>query len=401
MRFGSPRLLREMNDRAAIEVLLRHGPMARSELEEFIGLSKPATAQLLTRLEESGTVVRTGLRGGSRGPRAQLWAVNGALAHVAAVALSPEAIDVALADITGETLVERSLPMPKKGTAEALAAFREVLGAAVEQAGLTLDQLSHVVVGTPGAVDRKTGQLRFAPHLPGWEGFDVCAELSALVGTPVTVENDINLAALEEMNSGRATEVRDFVLIWPADEVGSGIVVNGALLRGATGGAGEIDAMLVPDRTLKSTGVDRRGGRYGDLLSDEAIVELARAHGLVARTGLAAVQRAVKSDDAGQEFLVDLARRFAVVVANVIVVLDPELVLLSGDIAQAGGDTLNDLVVAELRQLVLPGTPVQLASITDHPVRSGALHSALSVAREELFGLSAVTTEPFRSQPTG
>src|SRR5688500_13721318 len=88
MRAGSPRLLREINDRAAIEALLRNGPLTRAELEGIIGLSKPATAQLLTRLEEEGTVLRTGLRGGGRGPRAQLWTVNGALAHVAAVDLA-------------------------------------------------------------------------------------------------------------------------------------------------------------------------------------------------------------------------------------------------------------------------------------------------------------------------
>lgn len=401
MRFGSPRLLREMNDRAAIEALLRHGPMARSELEEFIGLSKPATAQLLTRLEEAGTVVRTGLRGGSRGPRAQLWAVNGALARVAGVALSPETVDVAISDVTGEVLAEHSLPMPSSGTAEVLAAFLDTVTAAAGQAGLTVDGLSHVVVGTPGAVDRVTGHLRFAPHLPGWEGFDVRAELSTMLGTPVVVENDINLAAIEEMNSGRATRVRDFVLIWPADEVGSAIVVNGALLRGVNGGAGEIDAMVVPDRALKPTGVSRSGGRYGALLSSEAIVELASVHDLVATSGHDAVRQALDLGDAGREFLADLARRIAVVVANVVIVLDPELVLLSGEITQAGGDTLNDLVVEELRRLVLPSTPVLLASVTDHPVRSGALHSALSVAREELFGLSAVTTEPFRSEPTG
>ena len=88
-RTGSPRLLREINDRAAIETLLRGGAMTRAELEEVIGLSKPATAQLLARLEEDGMVVRTGLRGGGRGPRAQMWAVNGGVGYVAAVALTP------------------------------------------------------------------------------------------------------------------------------------------------------------------------------------------------------------------------------------------------------------------------------------------------------------------------
>ena len=371
-RTGSPRLLREINDRAAIETLLRSGAMTRAELEEVIGLSKPATAQLLARLEEDGMVVRTGLRGGGRGPRAQMWAVNGGVAHVAAVALSPDLIDVAIADITGSLLSEHSAPMPKSDT---LQAFRETVQKAAALAGLRLDALSHVVVGTPGAVDPATGHLGFAPHLPGLVDVDLPATLRELLGTSVSIENDINLAALEEMSSGKAVGVRNFVLFWPADEIGSAVVVNGVLLRGVTGGAGEIDSMQVP------------GGRYGDQVDSDAIVALAAAHGISADSGLEAVASALTAGTEGRAFLSDLARRIALGLANVVCVLDPELVLLSGGVAQAGGETLCELVSVELLKLVVPRTPVQLAQITANPVRSGALHSALAVARERVFGL--------------
>ncbi|SEQ55085.1 Sugar kinase of the NBD/HSP70 family, may contain an N-terminal HTH domain [Lentzea xinjiangensis] len=369
-RTGSPRLLREINDRAAIETLLRSGAMTRAELEEVIGLSKPATAQLLARLEEDGMVVRTGLRGGGRGPRAQMWAVNGGVGHVAAVALTPELIDVAIADITGSLLAEHSAPMPKDNT---LRAFRETVQKAAVLAGLRLDALSHVVVGTPGAVDPATGHLGFAPHLPGLVDVDLPSTLRELLGTSVSIENDINLAALEEMSSGKAVGVRNFVLFWPADEIGSAVVVNGVLLRGVTGGAGEIDSMQIP------------GGRYGDQVDNEAIMALAATHGIAASSGVEAVAHALSTGE--RAFLSDLARRIALGLANVVCVLDPELVLLSGSVAQAGGETLCDLVAAELLELVVPRTPVQLAQITANPVRSGALHSALAVAREQVFGL--------------
>ncbi|WP_447005342.1 ROK family protein [Saccharothrix isguenensis] len=398
MRAGSPRLLREINDRAAIEALLRHGALTRAELEGFIGLSKPATAQLLTRLEEEGTVLRTGLRGGGRGPRAQLWTVNGALAYVAAVDLTPDAVDIAIADVSGATLTEHRAPMPKTGVLEA---FHSAVTKAVTQAGLTTDALNHVVVGSPGAVDPATGLLNYAPHMPGWENKNIPQELQALLTTPVTIENDVNLVALEEMIAGRAQGVKDFVLLWPADAVGAAVVVNGVLIRGATGGAGEIDAMQVPDHAHADTGARRAGSRYGDLMDSPAIARLARVHGVSARTGQDAVAKALSEGPAGREFLVDLARRIATCAANVITVLDPGLVLLSGDIAQAGGTTLADLVAAELRRLVLPRTPVRLALVTGKPVRSGALHSALSVVREEVFGLPAATTEPFRGPHQG
>ena len=394
MRAGSPRLLREINDRAAIEALLRNGPLTRSELEGLIGLSKPATAQLLTRLETADTVVRNGLRGGGRGPRAQLWSVNGALAHIAAIDLTPETVDIAIADISGAVLTEYKAPMPAKyGVLEA---FVSAVGKACGQAGLAPEDLLHVVVGCPGAVNPANGELAYAPHLPGWSGFDLPGRLREQLATSVSVENDVNLVALEEMVAGRATEVHDFVVIWPADLVGAAVVINGVLLRGASGGAGEIDGLMIPDRAIADTGTDRSGGTYGELLSNASICKLARAHGLAARDGHSAVRKALATGPAGREFMVDLARRIATGVASVVAVLDPELILLSGDIAQAGGTTLNDLVAAELRQLVVPRTSVQLALVTGKPVRSGALHSALAVAREQVFGLPAATTAPFR-----
>ncbi|SDG98079.1 Sugar kinase of the NBD/HSP70 family, may contain an N-terminal HTH domain [Lentzea fradiae] len=394
MRAGSPRLLREINDRAAIEALLRNGPLTRSELEGLIGLSKPATAQLLTRLETADTVVRDGLRGGGRGPRAQLWSVNGTIAHVAAVDLTPETVDVAIADISGTVISEHRAPMPARHGV--LEAFAEAVDKACGQAGLRTDQLLHVVVGCPGAVNPATGELGYAPHLPGWNGFDVPGRLRERLAAPVSVENDVNLVALEEMVAGRAAGVRDFVVVWPADLVGAAVVVNGVLLRGASGGAGEIDGLVIPDRASADTGTDRAGGTFGELLGNPSICRLAKAHGLASRNGHGAVRKALAAGPAGRGFLADLARRIATGVASVVAVLDPELVLLSGDIAQAGGTTLNDLVAAELRQLVVPRTPVRLALVTGKPVRSGALHSALAVAREQVFGLPAATTAPFR-----
>ncbi|MFC0110508.1 ROK family transcriptional regulator [Kibdelosporangium aridum] len=405
MRAGSPRLLREINDRAAIDALLRDGPLTRSELEYAIGLSKPATAQLLARLEEEGVVVREGLRGGGRGPRAQLWAVKGAVAHVAAIDLTPRGVDIAIADISGGVLTEYRQAVPPRGTAdEVLTNFRHATAAACEAAGLTLKDLRHVVVGTPGAINPRTGHLWFAPHLPGWEGFDMPGRISTELGVPVTIENDVNLVALEEMIAGQATAARSFVMVWLDHGIGGAIVVDRKLLRGATGGAGEIDWMHVPDRASADTGIPATGTRFGDLVSSPNVVKLAKAYGIAARNGWTAVTKAVgmmaeketSEQQQGEQFLTDLARRVATGVAGVVSVVDPELVLLCGKTGLAGGETLCRLISAELRDMVVPRTPVAFSALAGNAVRAGALHSALAVVREQVFGLTGDITEPSR-----
>src|SRR5699024_10048857 len=146
-------------------------------------------------------------------------------------------------------------------------------------AGLTTAQLAHIVVGSPGAVNPRTGHLGFAPHVPGWEGFDMPGELHRRLGAPVTVENDVNLAALEEMHTGAAQDVRDFVLLWLSRGIGAAVVVERRLLRGATGGAGEIDWMWVPDRAQRDTDRPETGSRFGKLLNSTSLTRLAAAHG--------------------------------------------------------------------------------------------------------------------------
>src|ERR1700709_1843349 len=118
MRPGTPRLLRGMNDRAALNLLLEHGPLSRTRLGELTGLSKPTASQLLARLERAGLVVATGVSEGGPGRNAQLYEVNPASAYVAALDVTPSRIGAAVADISGR-VVGRSELRTRRGSAGA------------------------------------------------------------------------------------------------------------------------------------------------------------------------------------------------------------------------------------------------------------------------------------------
>src|SRR3954451_17625691 len=104
MRPGTPRLLRGMNDRAALELLLEHGPLSRSRLGELTGLSKPTASQLLNRVEAAGLGINTGGREGGAGRNARLLAVNSVSAYVAALDVRAFRIAAAVADISGQVV---------------------------------------------------------------------------------------------------------------------------------------------------------------------------------------------------------------------------------------------------------------------------------------------------------
>lgn len=111
-RPGTPSRLRAINDRAALDLLLEHGPLSRTRIGTLTGLSKPTASQLLARLEAAGLVVPVGTTAGGPGPNAQLYQVNPAAGYVAGLDVTPTHIRFAVADITGRTLAEHLLPTP-------------------------------------------------------------------------------------------------------------------------------------------------------------------------------------------------------------------------------------------------------------------------------------------------
>jgi predicted NBD/HSP70 family sugar kinase len=385
MRPGTPRMLRGINDRAALDLLLEHGPLSRTQLGELTGLSKPTASQLLTRLEAAGLVVASGSSRGGPGPRAQLYAVNPRAGHVAAVDVTPARVVAAVADITGHIVGEHQLRTPRRTGPDAVTDVMSALDGATTAAGLSTADLLHIAIGTPGAFDPATRRLRYARHLPGWHDPGLLDRLGDAAGSPVRVENDVNLAAVAELQSGRARGVDDFVLLWVDEGLGAAVVIGGRLYGGVTGGAGEVGFLPLPGTPLVRDVRRGNAGAFQELAGGPAVLALARSVGLRGSTAPAAVRTAIATPGPGDEFFATLGHRLAVGIAALVAVLDPALVVLSGSVALAGGERLRSAVADELGSLSAGRPRLELADVREGPVLTGALHTALGAARDELF----------------
>ncbi|HEY9293787.1 MAG TPA: ROK family transcriptional regulator, partial [Microlunatus sp.] len=297
-----------MNDRAALHALVRRGPMSRIELEQEIGLSKPAAAELLRRLTEADLVRQDGYRASSGpGPNARLWAVNEHAGHAVGADITATGFDVAVADLTGTVIGERKISSRGTGP-DPLPALRKAVVDAGRSAGVRLSDLGRVVVGISGSIDPVTGRLGYADHMPRWLGFDVPARLTEALGIAVTVENDVNLVAIDELLHGCARGYRDVVLVWMSRGVAAALIIDGRLHRGARGAAGEID--YAP--------MDLDGRPLAELIDSNGVLALAQRYGVPASRASTAVRRAVVAVS-GREptpgdpdgFLGDLATRIA------------------------------------------------------------------------------------------
>jgi len=388
---GTPRLLRAMNDRAALDLLLSQGPLSRTALGNLTGLSKPTASQLLARLEAAHLVRPSGTTAGRPGPNAQLYEINGSIAYVAGLDVTPTRIRSAVADLTGRVVGRYELPTPGRSAKGTVERVLTAIDGAVADAGLTRERLHRVTIGTPGGFDPTTGRLRYATHLPGWHAPRLLDELEAAIGVPLEVENDVNLAAVAERQLGHARDSDNFVLLWGEEGIGAAIVINGRLHRGATGGAGEVAFLPLPGTPLvRNVGRNNAGG-FQELAGGEPVLRLARAHGLKARTAEAAIATALRTEGAGDAVLTEFAHRLAVGLAAVVAVIDPELIVLAGGVITAGGERLRGLIQDELADLAVPRPRLRLTAVGADPVLSGALQSALITTRDQVFDTASAT----------
>src|SRR4051794_39564463 len=319
---GTPRLLRAINDRAALELLLERGPLTRAQLGELTGLSKVTASQLVERLEERGLVARVGEQAGGRGPNAQLYAVVPASGFVVGVEIGPEHAVAACADITGA--VVGRVQQSTHDTDDPVGVVHNAVIEAARNAKAPINRVRRVVLGTPGLVDPSTGDLSFAFDLPRWQR-GLLAALREDLKRPVVFENDVNLAAVAEAHAGAARGVDDFVLLWLGRGVGMAVVLGGRLHRGGSGAAGEIGDLPVAGAPVPRGG--RAKGGFKELAVADAVRAVAREHGFEAPTAEEAVLAAADAGTDGAPVLNELARRLALGLASACVVLDPALVV--------------------------------------------------------------------------
>jgi predicted NBD/HSP70 family sugar kinase len=382
---GSSKLLRAMNESAALAHLIDPGNLTRADLRQLTALSTPTISEVLRRLTDAGLVEVVGHNSGRPGPNAEIYAANPDAAFAAAISVRENgasgapSVVAALCDLTGavrarfESQIDFLQTDPKTAVLEVLARLRD-------EAAVPAERIRHVQLGVAGSYDSRTETIRYV-DLPGFGRTGLVPEIATALGTHVGVDNDVNLAAVAERRRGMGRDADGFALLWLGQEgLGLAIDIGGTLLRGARGGAGEIGYMplYAPDSTHRKVDLT-------DLVGGRAILALAQDNGVPGRTPLEVVSNAAADPDAAGEFFVHLADRVAVGLAAVIAVLDPSLVVLAGPVGQAGGETLLAAVNSAILRAAPLESTIAVTTIDDDAVLLGALDAGLIAVREALI----------------
>lgn len=378
-------LSRQVSLCQAMQAIIHCGPISRASIAKQTGLSKQTVSELVRILEEEGWVGETGRTSGHVGRTATTYELITDSAFMAAVDLGGTKLRVAIVDLAGEVKAEVVEPTnPTDGHAVA-GQIGALVHRAAEQAGIDLRRVRQTVVGCPGVPDQATGRINFAPNIKGIDSFDFRGAVCVAVGTPVMLENDVNLAVLGEQWLGAGQGIDHLAFIALGTGIGAGIIVNGALLRGATGAAGELGYLPFGADPFEAESL--RVGAYERVTATQGICAAYQvATGRVSDVP-AIFAAAGTGDSDAQTILAGVARQMARAVATLGAVIAPELVILGGSIGAR--IEIIEATKAELARCFPFPVRIEQSLLGNHAALAGAVAIGLTELHTSLFAQSA------------
>lgn len=357
-----------------------HGSVAltRSEIASRTGLSRATITSIVAELLRSGdgavvapeTVAEIG-RGAGR--RAELVALVRPPTRALALDLAHESVRVGVVGERGTIRTSRAAALSSSTSAEeAVAVTQSLVTDVLDRSQLAIDDVSAIVAAVPDPIDGEGNTARPDP-LSRWDGRNPQRELTAALGRPVLVENDANLAVIGETMYGAARGLADAIYVKVAHGVGTGILVNGQLVAGASHLAGEVGHIQVrPDGRICSCG--NRGCLF-TLVTDHYLTPLL---GKDPRDARSLADLGIRDDAGARRLLKDAGHEVGRAMSNIVNALNPAAVVLGGRLAHAG-DALALGFQSAIERYAEPQV-VRALTITVTGLREGA----------ELLGAAAV-----------
>jgi len=379
-----PSLMREINARSILDLLREQGALHAAEIARLIGLSRPTTAEILRGLADLGLVQEL-TPGADDSKRAR--SVYEAISDVKialAIDIGSKYIRAAAGDLNLKMLSHSSVPLKSLALKDLVAAMHTAVNETLKTSGYTIKDVSTIVVGTPGVINQATGIISVAGTIASLDGLDLASLIAREFGIHPKLENDINLVTVAEQFAGHGREIEDFAVLSVGSGLGSGIVVNGKLLRGHRGAAGEV--FFIPFGDPLDT------HRSQSNPSADSIAELARSLAKkIKKSSLSEpfstidILAAAKAGDELAKAVVAIeAERIALYIAAISAVTDVELVVLSGGIGRQAAFFLDQ--IQGLVSKVLPFPPrIEVSTLGDTGILIGALNIATKAACDLIF----------------
>jgi N-acetylglucosamine repressor len=398
---GDSTLLRKVNESAILEIIREDGPITRLEIAHMLHISLPTITRIINNLLiPAGLVIERNHGDSQGGRRPSFLEFNFRSSLIISVYIGLHMV-AALSDLNGEVLYRKIIPsIPGEEGLDHLLNLIQELRAEAQRLNLPV---KGVCIGAQAIVQFPQGIVTWSPSLE-WRNLPLRERLEQALNLPVVVENEVNLLALGESWRGAGQGIPNFVCISLGDGIGAGLILDGQLYRGSQWAAGEIGYLVPGSQVLGQTvdaygSLEKQAGSSGIVrrakqrlaageLSSLADLSESKSTGLTVEMILAAAQT---GDPLAAAVVTEIVDLLSIAVANLIAVIDPKCILLSGDLAG-----YSDLLIEPIRQRIQGLVPAAMPDIRVSDLKMDAVvFGAVAIVMRHTS--DALFVQPFHS----
>ncbi len=356
--------MRAHNSEHLLRLMKKLGPISRADLKHHTRLSPPTVSALVNKLLRVGLLEEHGEGVSTGGRKPQLISFNARCGVVVGGKIGTTAVQLALSDMNGDWIERQQFPLTDTRPHALVKLIAAAVRNMVKTAGCARVPLYAVVVGAPGMTDIKRGVVLEAANLDGWVDVPARDLLHKALGVPVTIDNDVNLAAIGEHWRGGARGIHNFVFLSFGTGIGAGILIDDKIHRGHRWHAGEISHLNLEFREWATD-----FGAAGYLESYLAPPP---------RTG---AKRAPRRNQGQLDE--DAISRLGTAVANIATIIDPELIVFGGRVILSQPELLAR--VHKVAATIAPNCPdIRATELGEDAALYGSVCVALNLAHESL-----------------
>jgi predicted NBD/HSP70 family sugar kinase len=368
---------------AVLQLLFSNKDLSRAHISRVSGLSKQTISSVMADLENAHLVEETGITEGGIGRRAQTYRLSPRAGFAVGIDLGGTNFRSGLVDFSGNVLGELSVETPHSSVDELLQIMSKTITQLFKNANVPVSELAQIVIGIPGAVNPATGVISNAPNLEYLDNLVLSNLIQAKFDVPTLVENDVNVAALGELEKSKT---EDFGFIAIGTGVGMGLILDGELRRGFNGGAGEIGYLPLGENVNQLS----KEGHFEELIGGHAVESKYLKQVKSKKTLIEIFESASKGDLISKKIVDELGSNIALGIRAICSVLDLGEIILGGGIGSR--EDLYSKIVEELQRTMQNPPSVKISTLGARAGLVGAMSYALSEMRGHVLTHGSLMT---------
>ncbi|GGH37191.1 ROK family protein [Paenibacillus segetis] len=382
---GDQQLIKKMNKTIVLDTIRQQQPLSRADIASVTGLNKATVSSLVSELIESQLVTEIGPGESSGGRKPTLLLFNRSAGYAIGVDIRVSDMLMLLVDLEGTVIQEKILPLVDSSPETVQNQIRKHINLISKKTPSSPYGIVGIGIGVPGLVDEKS-RVVSSPNL-GWDTVSLQDSLLPGFGNTIHIDNEANAGAIGEKLYGAGCDSANLIYLSIGVGIGSGIIVDGELYRGTSNFSGEVGHM-----TIAENGPLCRCGNRGcweTVASEKALMDKAAVlwKGSSIPNLEEVILQAKRGDERALSLLDDLGVHLGVGLANLINILNPELIVIGSRLSLAG-DMLRD---AMLRT-------VEARSLSYHRKKTNVIFAALGI-RSTALGAASMPITSFLADP--